>query len=78
MATATKENTKAPETVETPKAQKKTVKTYIITVNNNPDFCGVGAGGVQFANGTARTTRERLAAWFKERGDAYTVEEATE
>lgn len=81
MATATKENTKAPETVETPKAQKapkKGVKTYIITVNNNPDFCGVGAGGVQFANGTARTTRERLAAWFKERGGAYTVEEATE
>lgn len=72
MATATKEATAVKET------PKKAVKTYIITIKNNPDFCGVGAGGVQFANGTARTTRERLADWFRERPGVYTVEEVTE
>jgi hypothetical protein len=74
MAAAKTETPKTPA-AETP---KNTVKTYIITVKNNPDFCGIGAGGVQFANGTARTTRARLADWFKERPDVYTVEEKAE
>ena len=75
---AAKETPKTEKPVaETPKAEK--VTAYIITINNNPNFCGVGAGGVQFANGTARTTRARLAAWFKERGEeVYKVEEVTE
>lgn len=55
---------------------KANVKEFIVTVKNNPNFCGVGAGGAQFANGEAKTTNERLARWFKERS-GYTVKEAT-
>ena len=47
---------------------------YVIKVNNNSDFCGKGAGGVQFANGEARTDSARMAAWFKEH-PGYTVTE---
>ena len=56
---------------------KANVKEFIVTVKNNPNFCGVGAGGAQFANGEARITNERLARWFKEHS-AYTVKEVTE
>lgn len=48
---------------------------YIVKVKNNPDFCGIGAGGVQFANGKAKVTSDRMAAWFKEH-DGYEVTEA--
>lgn len=41
-------------------------KKYIVSVKNNPDFMGKGAGGVQFAYGKAEITSERMAAWFKE------------
>lgn len=52
-------------------------KRYIVTVKNNPNFCGIGAGGTQFAQGKATITSERLANWFKEhRG--YEVEEVKE
>lgn len=44
---------------------KKASKTYIVTVKNNPNFCGKGAGGIQFANGEAKVTTERMADWFK-------------
>jgi len=44
----------------------KAAKEYIVTVKNNPKFCGKGAGGVQFANGKATITSERMANWFKE------------
>lgn len=40
---------------------------YIVTVKNNPDFCGKGAGGVHFANGKAEITSDRMAQWFKDR-----------
>ena len=43
----------------------KKIKTYIVTVKNNPKFCGKGAGGVQFANGKAEVVSDRLADWFK-------------
>lgn len=49
-------------------------KTFIVTVKNNKNFCGVGAGGAQFANGQATVTNERLANWFKEH-EGYTVKE---
>lgn len=52
------------------------VKTFIVTVENK-EFCGVGAGGAQFAHGEATITNERLANWFKEH-DGYTVKEAKE
>ena len=50
-------------------------KTYIVTVENNPNYCGEGAGGAQFAQGKATITSERLANWFKEH-KGYKVEEA--
>ena len=59
-------------------ATKKTeVKAYIVKVKNNDDFCGIGAGGAQFAQGKATITNERLANWFKEH-DGYVVEEVKE
>ena len=53
------------------------VKTYIVSVDNNPEYCGIGAGGAQFAHGKATITNDRLASWFNER-DGYTVTEAKE
>lgn len=47
------------------KSTKKAME-YIVTIENNPKFCGKGAGGVQFANGKAVVTSERMANWFKE------------
>lgn len=38
---------------------------YIVTVKNNSNFCGKGAGGVQFANGKAEVDSDRMANWFK-------------
>lgn len=53
-------------------AAKKTEKTYIVSVTNNPNFCGIGAGGAQFAQGKATVTNERLADWFRCH-EGYTV-----
>lgn len=52
------------------------VKTYIVSVENK-EYCGVGAGGAQFAHGEAKITNERLANWFKEH-KGYTVKEVKE
>ena len=38
---------------------------YTVTVKNNPNFCGKGAGGIHFANGKAETDSDRMAEWFK-------------
>lgn len=46
-------------------AKKETAKTWTVSVESNPEFCGVGAGGAQFAHGEAVVTSERLANWFK-------------
>lgn len=62
------------ETETTEKATAKKPPVYVVEVKNNPDFCGIGAGGVQFANGTARTESARMAAWFAEH-PGYTVTE---
>jgi hypothetical protein len=58
------------------KATEK-AKIYEITVKNNPNFVGKGAGGLQFANGRATTTSPRLAEWFKTH-NGYDVKEAAE
>lgn len=58
-------------------AVKKTAKTYIVKVKNNENFCGKGAGGVQFANGKAENVSERMANWFKEH-PGYEVTEMKE
>ena len=57
------------------RAKKQAVKEYTIKVKGNNEFCGIGAGGIQFANGTATTTSERMANWFREH-QGYEVEEA--
>lgn len=50
-------------------------KKYIIEVTSNPSFCGIDAGGVQFANGKAIIGEGILVNWFKEH-EGYTVTEA--
>lgn len=42
--------------------------SWMIKVKGNPNFCGIGAGGVQFANGQAVISSERMAEWFMEHG----------
>lgn len=42
----------------------KKAKQWIVTVEKNPNFCGEGAGGAQFAHGKAVIASERLANWF--------------
>lgn len=49
-------------------------KTWVVKVTKNPEYCGVGAGGIQFANGQATIKSARMAAWFKEH-DGYEVVE---
>lgn len=51
-----------------------TTKTWTVKVDNNPNFCGLGAGEAQFAHGEAVITSPRLAAWFKAH-KGYTVTE---
>ncbi len=50
-------------------------KSWMVKINNNPDYCGVGAGGIQFANGQALIKSERMAAWFKEHKGYVVVEQ---
>ena len=42
------------------------IKMYKITVKANPKFVGIGAGGVQFANGSAVIPEGRMVSWFRE------------
>ena len=49
-------------------------KEYTIRVASNPDFCGIDAGGVQFAHGTAVLPECRMVDWFREH-DGYEVTE---
>lgn len=49
-------------------------KTWVVEVENNPEYCGVGAGGIQFANGRAVIKSERMSRWFKEH-KGYSVTE---
>ena len=46
---------------------------YIIKVETNPSFCGIDAGGVQFANGQAIIEECPLLNWFREH-EGYSVE----
>lgn len=58
-------------------AAKKEPKKYLIEVEGNPQYCGICAGGVQFANGKAEIMEGRMVEWFKEH-DGYKVTEITE
>lgn len=52
-------------------------KKYIIKVETNPSFCGIDAGGVQFANGQAVIEECPLLNWFREH-EGYSVEAVAE
>ena len=85
MAKANENKAAAVETVETapvnetvvneapenkPKAAKAPKKYMVYTPVKN--YCGIGAGGVQFANGKAEVYEGVVLNWFKEHG--YTIE----
>lgn len=55
-------------------SNKKNQKQYKIEVADNPAYCGIGAGGVQFANGSAIIGEGTLVNWFREH-KGYTVTE---
>ncbi|MEY8366292.1 hypothetical protein AALA22_11695 [Anaerovoracaceae bacterium 41-7] len=50
-------------------------KKYVIKVETNPTFCGIDAGGVQFANGQAVIDECPLVEWFRTH-EGYSVAEA--
>lgn len=56
---------------------KNKVKGYTITVENNPNYNGIGAGGVQFAYGKAVIAGGTIVNWYKEH-HGYKVEEILE
>lgn len=59
-------------------AAKKTEnkpKTYVV-YTKDPAYCGVGAGGVQFAYGRAEINDGWVLDWYRERG--YKMELKTE
>lgn len=58
-------------------AKKETVKKYLVEVTGNPEYCGICAGGVQFANGKAEIPEGRMVQWYKEHA-GYKVTEITE
>ena len=58
-------------------AAKKEVKKYLVEVTGNTQYCGICAGGVQFANGKAEIPEGRMVEWFKEH-EGYKVTEITE
>ena len=49
------------------KTNNNPVKMYIVEAPVK-DFCGIGAGGVHFANGKAEVVEGRVLDWFKEHG----------
>ena len=55
--------------------KKEETKTYRVRNVKNPNYCGEGAGGAQFAHGEALITNERLVEWFREH-EGYEVKEA--
>lgn len=48
------------------KRVKEKPASWLVKVRDNPNFCGIGAGGIQFANGEAVVTSGRMADWFTE------------
>ena len=56
------------------KKKETAEKLYKISVESSPEYCGVDAGGVQFAHGEAIIPEGRMVEWFKEH-EGYSVEE---
>ena len=66
-----KQNEQTPETQATAEAIRtrgETAPTEYIIRCKNPKYCGVGAGDVQFANGTGKTLDPWVAQWHREKG----------
>ena len=60
------------------KASSNKVVGYEIKVIHNPNYVGVGAGGVQFAYGTAKVAADStIVHWYRDH-DGYTVTEIVE
>jgi len=49
-------------------------KTYVVKTTNIPNYTGIDAGNVAFANGEAVISDDRMADWFREH-EGYSVEE---
>ncbi len=64
---------KAADNVGTEKEGAGEKMRWTVKVKNNPDFCGIGAGRVQFAKGRAEITSGRMAEWFREH-EGYEVD----
>lgn len=73
---ATEKKVAENKVVETKEVEKKE-KKYRIRVTTNPGFCGIDAGGVQFANGEAVIGEGTIVGWFKEH-EGYEVTEVAE
>lgn len=56
-------------------AKAKKEKKWLVKVASNPNFCGIDAGGVQFAHGEAVISDARMAAWFRSH-EGYEVTDA--
>ena len=56
------------------KKKETAEKLYKISVEGNAGYCGIDAGGVQFAHGEAVIPEGRMVEWFKEH-EGYNVEE---
>ena len=73
--TAEEKETKTAETAaKTEKTKTAGERKWLIKITANPSFCGIGAGGIQFANGKAVTENGRMAQWFREH-NGYEVSE---
>lgn len=59
------------------KAKEKKITGYTIEVKTNPEFCGIGAGGVQFAYGKAVVAGGTIVNWYREH-EGYEVTEIVE
>lgn len=57
---------------------KDKIMGYVIKVIHNPNYVGTGAGGVQFAYGTAKVAADStIVHWYREH-DGYEVTEIVE
>lgn len=65
----------AAKSTKTAAAKTAARKVYDIEVVSNPNFCGIGAGSVQFAYGKAQVTDEWIAEWYRTH-EGYKVTEA--
>ena len=59
-------------------AKKAKATVYTVEVVGKPAYCGIGAAGVQFANGSAKVTDEWVAEWYRTHEGYKVTAEAAE